>query len=250
MAETQRTFRAVVAYDGTRFAGFQSQPSVRTVQDELEHCLASVLKTESRLVAAGRTDAGVHARGQVIRFSTANRIPADKVPLALNRLLPADVVVRSARVCEAAFHPRFDAVERTYCYRIDNEPIPNVLTRRYAWHVRQPLDVSAMQQAADSLLGTHDFAAFNSAGSDFQTTTRTLTRFECRRLGDEVTILVSANAFLYRMVRNLVGCLREIGSGRQPVTHLAAVCESRSRQQCSAPAPPHGLCLTEVKYQS
>jgi len=247
-ARSERTFRLVVAYDGTDFAGMQSQRNARTVQDVLEDALETVLKERQRIVAASRTDAGVHALGQVVRIRTVNAIPDDRVVPALNRVLPPDVVVRYARRCRPEFHPRYDARSRTYRYRIDNRPVPDVLSRRYAWHVRQRLDVEAMQAAAAMLLGSHDFAAFCSAGSPSSTTVRMVTRFDCRRRGGDVFVAISANAFLYRMVRNLVGALVDIGRGLRPVSALREICDSGSRRECSAPAPPQGLTLIRVQY--
>jgi len=247
-ADTERTFRLVVAYDGTDFAGFQSQSNARTVQDVLEAALKTVLKEDRRIAAAGRTDAGVHALGQVVRVSTTNRIPVDRLSVALNRVLPSAVLVRKSALCAAHFHPRHDAVLRTYRYRIDNRVVPDVLSRQYVWHVPTRLDVPRMQRAAAPLLGTRDFAAFCSAGSWTASTVRTLARLDCRRRGAEVLITVAANAFLYRMVRNLVGTLVAIGRGAVPPEALLEICDSRRRDRCSAPAPASGLTLMRVDY--
>jgi tRNA pseudouridine38-40 synthase len=214
----------------------------------LEAALKTVLKEDRRIAAAGRTDAGVHALGQVVRVSTTNRIPADRLPVALNRVLPREVLVRHAALCDPRFHPRHDAVHRTYRYRIDNRPVPDVLSRRYAWHLPTRLDVPRMQIAADSLVGTRDFAAFCSAGSWTASTVRTLMRFDCRRRGADVLITLAASAFLYRMVRNLVGTLVAIGRGALPPEALLEICESRRRDRCSAPAPARGLTLVRVDY--
>lgn len=245
---SERTFRLVVAYDGTDFGGMQSQRDVRTVQDVLEVALETVLKHRQRIVAAGRTDAGVHALGQVVRLRTKTAIPEERLVPALNRVLPADVLIRRATRCASSFHPRYDARLRTYRYRIDNRKVPDVLSRRYAWHIRDRLNVETMQEAARAVVGTHDFAAFCSAGSPSASTVRTVTQIRCRRRGGEVTVDIAANAFLYRMVRNLVGTLVDIGRGVRPPSALHEVLESKSRRACSAPAPPHGLTLLRVDY--
>lgn len=242
----------IVAYDGTEFAGSQRQDNARTVQGELERALEVVLKHPSSVQLAGRTDAGVHATGQVGRFKTENRIPAERVPLALNRVMDRAVRVLSAREVEERFHARFSATSRCYRYTIQNAPMLNPLLARIAGHIGQTLDVEAMRQAAPVFIGSQDFAAWQSAGSPNGPTIRDLMRLEVRHeaaFGTPlVQIEIEANAFLYQMVRNIVGALIEAGQGKLNAEDLRRLTLGRDRTKCPAPAPPQGLCLTEVKY--
>ncbi len=243
-----RSLRLLVEYDGTDFAGFQRQANAPTIQGELERALAKCLQHEVSVAGAGRTDAGVHAIGQVCRVRTENRIPVDRLPLALNRLLPRTIVVRSAREAEAGWHPRYHATSRTYRYTIDNQTIPSALSRRFAYHLRAPLEVEAMQAAAQCLVGCHDFAAFQTSGSPMGSTVRELRQVAVVRHRHQVTVTVEANAFLYQMVRTLVGTLMQIGRGQRSGATMLEVLQSRDREQAGPTAPPHGLCLVRVKY--
>jgi tRNA pseudouridine38-40 synthase len=243
----------IVSYDGTSFCGFQRQTNGRSVQGELERVLQLVMKEPVSLVMAGRTDAGVHATGQCCRFMTTNTMPAERVPLALNRLLDRSVRVLSAREVEAAFHPRYSARSRVYRYTIDNAPIANPLTRHVAGHLRDELNVAAMREAAQAFIGEHDFAAWQSAGSPSGSTRRIMKKLEVRHrrdvLGSElIEIEIEANAFLYQMVRNIVGALIEVGRGRLTAADIQRLTEGRDRTVCPPPAPPQGLCLVKVKY--
>jgi tRNA pseudouridine38-40 synthase len=240
--------KIVVEYDGTDFHGFQRQSGDRTVQEELETAASQVLKEPTMILGAGRTDAGVHAREQVCVFCTTNRIPIDRVPLALNSVLPKDVGVKSAQEVSAEFHPRYDAVSRVYRYTIDNRRIPSVLLRRFAHHVRERLDVKAMQQAANVLVGTHDFSSFQASGSEMGGAVRNMHAIRVRREGGIVTITLEANAFLYRMVRNVVGTLIPVGRGDITPEDVKRILDARDRAQAGPTAPPHGLCLVKVKY--
>jgi tRNA pseudouridine38-40 synthase len=242
--------RLVVEYEGTRFLGWQLQPGGPTVQGELERALGVVLRAPVRVRGAGRTDAGVHARGQV---ATAV-VPQPDVDLrrllrGLNALLPDDIAVRDLALVDDAFDPRRHARSRVYEYRILNAPAPSPFWRLWAWHVARPLDVAAMDAAARHLVGEHDLAAFRAA--DAKETPRTTVRrvFESRVTdGPPLVYRVEATAFPKHMVRNVVGTLVEVGLGeRQPgaITDLIA---SRDRTRAGATAPPHGLMLVEVRY--
>lgn len=235
-------------YDGTDYAGFQRQKNRPTVQSQLERALQECLKHETVVIPAGRTDAGVHATGQVCKFRTTNRIPGERIPLALNRLLPPSISVRQAREVSPNFHPRFNAISRVYVYTIDSEPIRSALLRRYAHHVARPLHVPAMQRAARYLIGVHDFASFQASGSEMGGTIREMFRIACARQGRLVRITLEANAFLYQMVRNIVGTLIQIGIGKRHAEDMKRVLEARDRSQAGPTAPPNGLCLVKVKY--
>jgi tRNA pseudouridine38-40 synthase len=242
----------IVAYDGTDFHGFQRQSNGRSVQRELERALEQVLKHPAPISMAGRTDAGVHATGQCCRFQTMNPIPAERIPLALNRVLDRAVRVVSARDVEEQFHPRFSAKSRTYRYTIDNAPIANPLLWRVAGHVRDELNVEKMQEAAGAFEGEHDFASWQSAGSPNGPTIRLMHRVEVRRAtafgSPLVEVELEANAFLYQMVRNIVGALIECGRGKLRREDIEVLMRGLDRTKCPPPAPPQGLCLVEVTY--
>lgn len=243
-----RHIKLVIGYDGTDFHGFQRQKGLRTVQGELERTLTTLLGHSVSVKAAGRTDTGVHAEGQVVSFWTSCPIPVERLPLALNSLLPADIVAKKAVRVSPDFHPRFDATSRVYRYLIDNRPVPSALLRRYAWHIPEPLDVEAMKQAAQFLVGVHDFASFHASGSDLGSTVREMKRVTVVRRGGVVAITMEANAFLYHMARIVVGTLVEIGLGRRHPDEMRAILEARDRSVAGKTAPPHGLCLVQVKY--
>ena len=242
-----QTYKAIIAYDGTDFLGYQIQASGRTVQGTIEQALQKILKVPVRITGAGRTDAGVHATGQVIAFKAGwNHTPA-KLQKALNANLPPDIIVTALTTAYHNFHPRFDARSRQYRYTILNQPLPDVLRRRYTLHVSQPLDVDRMQQAANILLGTHDFAAFGSPPQG-NNCIRTVTRAEWLSNGSELTCFITANAFLYRMVRRIVGTLLLVGGGKMDIDDMKQVLQAKNRANAGAPVSPCGLCLTNVTY--
>ncbi|MGZ6339860.1 MAG: tRNA pseudouridine(38-40) synthase TruA [Candidatus Limnocylindrales bacterium] len=236
-------YRARVEYDGTDFAGFQAQPGVRTVQGELEAALARLNGgSRIRVDAAGRTDAGVHATGQVIAFTDPGRHPAAELDRALNALLPADVAVRGVCRVPAAFHPRHAARYREYRYTVWDGP-RSPLHERFALGVRVPLDTAAMARAGSVLEGRHDFSAFGAADRQ---PVRTIHRVRVRRDGSLVTIDVAADAFLRQMVRRIVAVLLEVGLGKMDREAVAAALASRRPALDGATAPAKGLCLRRV----
>jgi tRNA pseudouridine38-40 synthase len=239
--------RAVVAYDGTAYGGFQRQTNAPTVQAALEAALAQVTQETVTVLAAGRTDAGVHAVGQVIALDTAWRHGVDALQAALNAVLPDDIAVRDAREVSPDFHPRYDARSRLYQYKLYNAPVRCPLARRHSLHVVKPLDVEAMQRAAQSLVGEQDFAAFGQPPQG-QVTVRRVMMAQWGGKSPWLTFDIEANAFLYRMVRSIVGTLIQVGIGSMDVESFRAVLASRDRGQAGPTAPPHGLCLMEVKY--
>lgn len=238
----------IVQYDGTDYAGFQRQPDVPTVQAELEAALTRLLREPVHLTAASRTDAGVHALGQVVAFGTASAIPIANLPRALNAALPIAVSVVRAEEAPAGFHPRFDATGKLYTYRVLSRETPSPFLCRYAWHVEDPLDRGAMAEAAEVLVGEHDFAAFCAAGSDVHTTVRNLYRLDLDAEGDVLELRLAADGFLYMMVRIIVGTLVEVGKGRLAPADAAAILASGHRRQAGPTAPPQGLCLVRVDY--
>jgi len=243
-----RNIKVVVEYDGTDYFGFQYQPEVPTVQAELERVLAQIVKEEVTVHGSGRTDAGVHAAGQVISFHTRGTVPTARLCVAMNSLLPDSIVALEAAEVDADFHARFSAVSRLYRYDILNREVPSALLGRYAWHVRKPLDTSAMGKAAKALLGVHDFSSFACSTNDEQTTVRELRQIDVSRRGDRVIIEMRANAFLRSMVRAIVGTLVEVGSGTRPGLEMSEILDAKSRQAAGRTAPARGLCLVEVQY--
>ncbi|GIX46831.1 MAG: tRNA pseudouridine synthase A [Candidatus Tectimicrobiota bacterium] len=244
----QRRLKLVLAYSGTRYHGWQVQPGLTTVQGVVEARLATLLKTPVRVHAAGRTDAGVHARGQVVHFDTTAAIPLSGLLRGLNSLLPPDIVVRRVAEVPLDFHARYAARRKTYAYVVRNHPLRSAFTAPYAWHVPQPLDLEAMRQAALRLLGRHDFSAFRAASCSARHPVRHLMRAWIRRRGPHVLFVFTADGFLHHMVRNLVGTLVEVGLGRLPAEAVAAILQSRQRQQAGPTAPAHGLFLVHVDY--
>jgi len=239
--------RAIVAYDGTDYGGFQRQANAPTVQAALEAALAQVTQETTSVLAAGRTDAGVHAAGQVIAFDTAWRHGLGDLQRALNAVLPGDIAVLEAAEAASDFHPRYDAHSRRYRYTMYNARVRWPLARRYSLHVTAPLDVAPMQEAAQSLVGEHDFAAFGRPPQG-RVTVRRVVAAEWRGEPPCLTFDIEANAFLYRMVRSIVGTLLKVGRGEMSVEDFAAVLAACDRSLAGPTVPPHGLCMMEVKY--
>jgi tRNA pseudouridine38-40 synthase len=240
-------YRLVVEYDGTDFHGWQVQPEARTVQGVLEASAERLFGHPVRVRAGGRTDAGVHAAGQVVCFHSPRVVAVATIARALNALTPADIAVRSADVVPDDFDPRRMARQRSYVYRIWNRRAASPFWRRFAWHVPQALDVDAMLQAAAQLEGEHDFSSFQGTGCDAAHPIRRVFRSAVLRDGDLITYEIDATAFLRHMVRNIVGTLVEIGRGAR-ANDAEALLLIRDRTQAGATAPPHGLCLTAITY--
>ncbi len=244
-----RRILLVIQYDGTDFHGFQRQDArLRTVQGELEAGLERVLGEEVVVNGSGRTDARVHAIGQAATFDTDRPIPVENLPGALNSALPVDMSVMSAEEVDQSFHPRRDAKGKQYCYRILNRALPSPFINRYAWHLREPLDVARMQAAAARLVGEHDFVAFCASGSTVQTTVRELRRVDVSREGETIEVRIEGNGFLYMMVRIIVGTLVEVGAGRMSAEQVAEILAGGDRRAAARTAPPQGLTLMEVSF--
>ncbi|MCJ7830414.1 MAG: tRNA pseudouridine(38-40) synthase TruA [Desulfobacterales bacterium] len=244
-----QNFKLTIEYDGTGYHGWQRQAQGPTIQGEIEKALRAMTRAAITLIGSGRTDAGVHALGQVANFRCATRLSADVFQRGLNSLLPPDIVIKRCQVVDAQFHARFDAQYKTYRYRILNRPTPAAIDRQYAWHVRQALDRECMSQAADHLLGTHDFSAFEASGSPRAHSVRCVLRAEVATIEpDGLMVEIQADGFLRFMVRNIVGTLVMVGLGRMPPEAVGRIMASRDRAQAGATAPPHGLFLVEVQY--
>jgi tRNA pseudouridine38-40 synthase len=247
-----RRFRLVLEYDGTDFSGWQIQPAERSVQGVVEAALREITRESCRLVPAGRTDAGVHARAQVAHVDCETKLEPPALGRALNAVLPRDIAVIGLDVAAAEFHARHTATGKVYGYRILNRSAPSPVRARFSWHLRGSLDVEAMAEAARGVVGTHDFSAFRSARGgppEDGNPRRTLYRLDVVRCADdEVRIEAFGRSFLRHMVRNLTGTLVEIGQGRHSVSALAAILVSRDRSKAAPSAPAHGLCLERVLY--
>ncbi|HTO08517.1 MAG TPA: tRNA pseudouridine(38-40) synthase TruA [Myxococcota bacterium] len=243
--------RMTLEYDGTDFAGFQLQPDARTVQGVVEAAIAEITREQRRLIPAGRTDAGVHARGQVAHFDSDTRLSPPDLQRSLNAVLPRDVAVLQLADARPDFDARRDARAKLYVYRILNRPEPSPLRARTHLHLRAPLDLAAMAEAAKSLLGSHDFSAFRGAPGgvpEDESPRRSLDRLELVGRGDEISIEAEGRSFLRHMVRNIAGTLVEVGQGRRPPSEVAEVLASRDRARAGPTAAAHGLCLERVSY--
>ena len=244
-----RRLLLTLSYDGTRYAGWQWQANAVAVQQRVEEALGALTGETVRVTGASRTDAGVHALGQRAHFDTRSRIPADKLPFALNTHLPPDIRALEAREVPPGFHARFDARGKRYTYRIHNAPHASALFRSLTFHVPQRLDVPLMQNCLQELTGTHDFAAFEASGGTAKTTVRTLYGAQLTRSGPTLWLSVSGDAFLYNMVRIIAGTLVDIGMGRVSRDAFRRAFASGDRLDLGVTAPPHGLELTRVFYE-
>lgn len=244
-----RHIRLLVEYDGTALCGWQRQANGPTVQGHLEEALGRLLAHATQVTGASRTDAGVHARGQVASFRTERAIPLHGIRRGLNSLLPPAIAIREAAEVPDDFHPRFSATGKHYRYTLLTRPDRSPRWRDRAWHRPDPLSIEAMAAAAASLLGEHDFAAFRAAGCTAATTTRRVDAIDLSVPDPELLIVdVRGNAFLRNMVRILVGTLVEVGMGRRPVGQVAEILASRDRTRAGITAPAGGLELMEVRY--
>ena len=243
-----RTLKITLAYDGSRFVGWQRQAAGESIQGLLEDALARFEGAPVTIHGAGRTDAGVHALGQVASARVTFAHEASMLTRALNAHLPPDIRVVSVADVDEAFHARFSAKAKTYRYQIRNTPVAEPFDRAFVWHLPEPLAIESMAAAAASLVGTHDFAAFRSAGSDVVSSVRTVTRSEWRQHAGLLTYEISGNGFLRHMVRAIVGTLVEIGRGWRPPADIPALLAVGTRAHAGATAPPHGLFFVSVDY--
>jgi tRNA pseudouridine38-40 synthase len=247
-----RYFRLTLSYDGTRYAGWQVQANARTIQAEIEAALHTITGERHRAVASGRTDAGVHAFGQVVSFASGTHLAPHVLRKALDANLPRDIVPLEVVEAPPGFHAIRDAIRKRYRYVIQDGPIQDPFTRDYAWYFPQRLDVEAMRSAAQALVGTHDFSSFEASGSERATSVRTVTELTVARhpsdFLDRIVLEIEADGFLYNMVRNIVGSLVEVGRGKQPPAWIADVLPARNRKRAGMTAPPQGLFLVRVDY--
>ena len=243
-----RNLRLDICYDGTRYRGWQRLPGREdTIQGKLETVLSRILEEPIEITGSGRTDAGVHARGQVANFHCESAMPAGEILASLRRYLPEDIGIYSCRDVSPRFHARLNAKEKTYLYRIWNSEAPCVFDRRYVAVMPEKLNLEAMEEAAKLLCGEHDFSAFCGNPKMKKSTVRFLHRIELRRQGEELQLRFTGNGFLYNMVRILVGTLIEIGRGERTPQSIPSLFGGK-RAQAGFLAPAQGLCLEEVLY--
>ena len=244
-----RRIRLRVAYDGTAYCGWQVQPEVPTIEGELNQAISRLTKEEIIVIGASRTDAGVHAKGNVAVFDTESTIPADRFAYALNPLLPEDIVVVASDEVEADWHPRHCDTEKTYEYKILNSKFPDPMRRRDTYHVSFDLDLEKMREAAGYLKGEHDFKSFCSAGAQVQTTVRTIYAVNVTKEDDMVHIRITGNGFLYNMVRIIAGTLMQVGTGLMEPEQVKEILEARDRSKAGPTAVAKGLTLVEIRYE-
>ena len=242
--------KLVIEYDGTAYSGWQRQQSEPSVQQMIEDALMSLTGHKTVVHAAGRTDAGVHALGQVAHFDTESRIPPEKFSFALNTILPPDIRIRESSEADARFHARFDAKRKHYRYVICSGPHASALERNHSMHVPFALDLDKMRQAALFLVGEHDFSAFTSAQLRVRSPVRTVYGIEISAQGNFVYINVIGNGFLFNMVRIIAGTLIYVGIGKLQAEDVEAILQSRDRRKAGITAKPQGLFLVEVRYNS
>ncbi len=242
-------YRITIEYDGTPFVGWQIQPDGPTVQGQIVEAVRNFSGENVELRGAGRTDSGVHARGQVAHFDLTKEFAADTVRNALNfHLKPAPIAILAAAVVPATFDARFSAISRHYLYRILNRRAPPVLERERVWWVARPLDARRIAEAAGALVGRHDFTTFRAIGCQAKSPVKTLDRLVVTKAGDEIHIEASAQSFMHNQVRSMVGSLKLVGEGRWSKCDLAAALKACDRTRCGPVAPPTGLYLMRVDY--
>lgn len=243
--------KCIISYDGTHFHGYQVQPKKRTVQGELERVLEKIHKGEHvRVQASGRTDTGVHSRGQTIHFDTALDIPGNSWKKALNALLPDDLYVTHSEVASSDFHARYSVVEKEYRYFILNAVEPDIFNRNYMYHFPYKLNIDAIKEACHYLEGTHDFTTFSSAKATVKgDKVRTLFEVSCNQNGEKLEFVFRGSGFLYNMVRILIGTLLDVGQGRIRPEEMTAILESKDRSNAGKTAPAQGLFLWRVRYE-
>ena len=245
-----RRIRIFVAYDGTNYCGWQIQPNGITIEEKLNKALNRLTGEDIRVIGASRTDSGVHALGNAAVFDTESPIPPERFSYALNQRLPEDIVVVKSDEVPLDWHPRYqDNISKTYEYHIYNAQMPNPLKTRYCTFVSFPLDIGAMREGAKYLIGAHDFVSFCNVRTDVEDTVRTIYSLDILPVGDEITIRIQGNGFLYNMVRIIVGTLVRVGRGFYTPEQVQEILEAKNRKAAGVTAPPQGLFLVGIEYE-
>lgn len=243
-----RNVRLLIEYDGTGYYGWQRQDPLPTIQREVEEALSRILQSPITLYGSGRTDAGVHAAGQVANFHTANPLPLEKLHLALNALLPEDIAVLHVDEAQEDFHARYSAQSKTYVYTILNDRVPSALNRNFYYHFPCPLDVGTMKKASSHFLGTHDFSSFKNRKGLSRSNIRTIKSLDTFCESKYIKFYVQADGFLYQMVRTLVGTLLYVGLRKFEAEEMKEIIEARDRKKAGPTLPAKGLCLLGAHY--
>lgn len=243
-----RRVKLTIAYDGTNYCGWQIQPNGITIEEIVNKALSKLTGEKIVVIGASRTDSGVHAMGNVAVFDTETTIPPERVAMAVNRILPEDIVVIKSEEVPLDFHPRYCDCEKTYGYHIVNTRIPIPTKRLTNYFVSYELDLDKMREGASYLIGEHDFASFCNIKTDVESTVRTVKELEILENGEEITIRISGNGFLYNMVRIIVGTLIRVGRGFYEPVQVKEILEAKNRKAAGVTAPPHGLMLMEIRY--
>jgi len=244
-----KRIKLIVAYDGTNYCGWQVQPNGITIEEVLNKALKKLTGEDILIIGASRTDSGVHAMGNVAVFDTETTIPPEKIAVALNQRLPEDIVIVKSEEVEADFHPRYCDCSKTYEYHIINTRIPVPTKRLTNYFVSYVLDIEKMREAASYLVGEHDFVSFCNVRTDVENTVRTISTLDILTNGDEITIRITGNGFLYNMVRIIVGTLIRVGRGFYEPEKVKEILEAKDRKAAGVTAPAHGLMLMEIKYE-
>jgi len=244
-----KRIKLTIAYDGTNYCGWQVQPNGITVEEVVNKALKKLTGEDIQVIGASRTDSGVHALGNVAVFDTHTTIPPERISYALNQRLPEDIVIVKSEEVAEDFHPRYCDCSKTYEYRILNTRIPIPTKRLTNYFVSYDLDVEKMRKAAGYLIGEHDFVSFCNVRTDVEDTVRTVTELEILKDGEEITIRISGNGFLYNMVRIIVGTLIRVGRGFYEPEKVKEILEAKDRKAAGVTAPPHGLILAEIRYE-
>lgn len=243
-----RMIKLTIAYDGTDYCGWQKQNEQRTIEGELIKACENLIDGFFSIKGSSRTDAGVHALGQVASLETSSGIELRKISTGLNHYLPKDIVVQKAEEINPDFHPRFDAIDKTYVYQIYNARVPLPQYQRFSYYFYKPLDIEKMKEAAQFFLGEHDFFAFSSAGGSVKTSIRTITRCDIAQDGNLIKMTVTGKSFLYNMVRIMMGTLIQVGLGKMQPEAIKDILASKNRLKAGPNAPANGLTLIEIKY--
>lgn len=245
-----RNIKLTIEYDGGNYKGWQRQPEGNSIEEEIEKILSMMMNTEIDILGSGRTDSGVHAKGQVANFYTESNIKTDKIKYALNRMLPSDIYIIDAEEVDLKFNARKSAHEKTYRYVVYNCDQPSVFYERYSFYVSKKLNIEKMIEASKLLIGEKDFKVYSKLGSSTKTSIRNLKNIEIKREGNFIYFYYTANGFLYNMVRMITGTLIEVGMGKKSIEHIKLALETGDKKYVGKNAPSRGLTLMEVKYNN
>ena len=244
-----RNIKLTIEYDGKDFNGWQKQPNKLNIQGEIERAIEEITKEKIELFASGRTDAGVHALGQVANFKTNSNLPVEKFPIAINSNLKRSIRIKKAEEVDINFHSRYNCKEKTYMYVINNSQIESAIYRNLEFNITTPLNIDKMREAIKYFEGEHDFKAFKSSGTSSKSSIRTIYQAKIINENNKIKVFLTGNGFLYNMVRIIVGTLVEVGLEKIPPEAIQEIIESKDRKKAGKTLPPHGLYLLEVKYK-